>query len=381
VEAGRLGTAFDRNGLELAWLAFAIANLAAMAVLITMGGPPDWETVPFHFIYVSFTILYGFRAWRTGRTILGITFVTTSTGLLTLLAIHSNRENWAELTEVPLMSLMFMAMVFHVRRRQQATAVAQRLAHERSVDLTRQKAFLSDVSHELMTPITIARGSIDVLGQGGARSPADVDDTLAIVSGELARMSRLIQRLLLLENAAVADRLRPVPTAVGPFLREAHARWARAGDHEITLGETPEGTAPLERDHALLALDAALENAVQHAGPDTRIELRGRADGGRLTLEVHDTGPGIDPAELPRLFERFYRPDSARNRRHGGAGLGLAIVDAIMQAHGGEAAIVSAPGEGTTVSLLFPGYVPGGTHDVAAVAHRGDLDHAAQLSP
>jgi signal transduction histidine kinase len=375
----RLGTALTRDRLELGWLAFAVANLLAMVLLVSMGGPPDWETVPFHFIYVSFTILYGFRAWRTGRTVLGITFVTCSTALITLVAIRQGRENWAELTEVPLMTLMFLVMVFHVRRRQQATAVAQRLAHQRSLDLARQKAFLSDVSHELMTPITIARGSIDVLGRDSERSGDDVEETLAIVGSELARMGRLIQRLLLLENAAVADHLRPVPTDVAPFLREAYARWARTGDREIALGETPDGTAPLDRDHALLALDAALENAVQHAGEGARIELRGEPAGDRLLLEVSDDGRGIDPQEVPRLFERFYRPDRARNRRHGGAGLGLSIVDAIMRSHGGEASISSAPGLGTTVTLAFPGYVANGAHDVAPVTDSCDLDHTVQL--
>jgi signal transduction histidine kinase len=350
-----------------------------MVLLVSMGGPPDWETVPFHFIYVSFTILYGFRAWRTGRTVLGIAFVTCSTALITLIAIGQGRENWAELTEVPLMTLMFLVMVFHVRRRQQATAVAQRLAHQRSLDLARQKAFLSDVSHELMTPITIARGSIEVLGRDEERSGEDVEETLEIVGSELARMGRLIQRLLLLENAAVADHLRPVPTDVAPFLREAYARWARTGDHDIVLGETPQGTAPLDRDHALLALDAALENAVQHAGEGARIELRGEGDSDRLLLEVSDSGRGIDPQELPRLFERFYRPDRARNRRHGGAGLGLSIVDAIMRAHGGDASISSAPGVGTTVTLAFPGYVANGAHDVPPVADGRDLDHTVQL--
>ncbi len=154
--------------LDRAWFVFAIANLAAMAALVELDGPHGLETVPFHFVYVSFTILYGFRAWRAGRVLLGITFVAISTGLMTLLAIHAGREDWAELTEVPLMTLMFLAMVFHVRRRQQATATAERLAVDLRESLDRQHRFVSDASHELLTPITIGRGHLEVLTETAA---------------------------------------------------------------------------------------------------------------------------------------------------------------------------------------------------------------------
>ena len=80
----RLRSALIQDRLELGWLAFALANLLAMLLLISMGGPTDWETVPFHFVYVSFTILYGFRVWRSSRTVLGIRFVSVSTGGMTL---------------------------------------------------------------------------------------------------------------------------------------------------------------------------------------------------------------------------------------------------------------------------------------------------------
>src|SRR5204863_8856016 len=135
--------------------AFAVANLGAMGVLISSDAPNGLETVPFHFVYVSFTILYGFRAWRSGRVLAGITFVAISTGIMTLLGIRAGREEWAELTEVPLLSLMFLAMVFHVRRRQQAVATAGRLAAKLQANLDRQREFISDSSHELLTPITI----------------------------------------------------------------------------------------------------------------------------------------------------------------------------------------------------------------------------------
>ena len=140
--------------LEYVWVAFAVLNLAAMLAIIEVRYGQGWETVPFHFIYVSFTILYGFRAWRGRATLLGILFVTISTGVVTAFGIHRNWEEPPELTEVPLMTLMFVAMVYHVHRRQQAQAVAEALAAERERDVERKSAFLSDASHELLTPIT-----------------------------------------------------------------------------------------------------------------------------------------------------------------------------------------------------------------------------------
>ncbi len=135
------------NRIEYAWIAFTVANLVAMGLLFALDGPHGLETVPFHFIYVSFTILYGFRAWRAGRVLAAITFVAVSTGVMTLIAIERQREDWAEMSEVPLMSLMFLAMVFHVRRRQQAIGTAERLADDLREALDRQRAFVSDASH------------------------------------------------------------------------------------------------------------------------------------------------------------------------------------------------------------------------------------------
>src|SRR5437764_2959516 len=136
------------NRVEYGWLVFTALNLLAMGLLFALDGPHGLETVPFHFIYVSFTILYGFRTWRAGRVLAAITFVALSTGLMTLLAIEQSREDWAEISEVPLMSLMFLAMVFHVRRRQEAIGTAERLAADLRTTLDRQRAFISDASHE-----------------------------------------------------------------------------------------------------------------------------------------------------------------------------------------------------------------------------------------
>src|SRR5947199_10759105 len=143
--------------LEIAWVAFAAANLVAMRLW------ESWETIPFHFIWISLTLLYGFRVWRVVATYTVLALVVASTGTLILADAFSGSQLWGELFEVPLMSAMFLAMVWHARRRLDAMRVAERIGDHRARLLERHEAFLHDVSHELRTPVTIARGHLELL--------------------------------------------------------------------------------------------------------------------------------------------------------------------------------------------------------------------------
>lgn len=368
------------NGLDLAWFAFALANLAVMGWLVTSNAPNGIETVPFHFIYVSFTILYGFRTWRTGSVVAGITFVALSTGLMTFLAIDAGREDWAELTEVPLMTLMFLAMVFHVRRRQEAMSTAERLAGNLRENLARQRAFVSDASHELLTPITIGRGHLELLRRQRAWSRDEIDETTGVVLAELSRMQRVIDRLLLLESASAPGFVQPAPTPAADLAGELYHRWESAADREWVLRCDVTGTVPVDRDRVVLAMDALLENAVRHTVDGGRIELAAHGEDGSLALEVADDGDGI-PLEAQRhVFDRFYRVDRGRSRDHGGAGLGLSIVQAVVHAHGGSVQVVSAPGRGARFIVRLPG-LRSADQPVPAAADRLDVDDRLELAP
>jgi signal transduction histidine kinase len=369
------------NRIEYAWIAFTLANLAVMGALFATDGPHGLETVPFHFVYVSFTILYGFRTWRSSRVVGGIAFVAASTGIMTLFAIRSGREDWAELSEVPLMSLMFLAMVFHVRRRQQAIATAEVLAAHLRESLDRQRAFVSDASHELLTPITIGRGHLDVLRRQAAPDPAEVQEACAIVLGELGRMNRVIDRLLLLESASEPGFVSPVPVDVGELVHELHRRWQSAAPRTWGVGKVAEGTVPLDRDRMMLVLDALLENAVRHTQPGGLITVGASAVGGRLRLTVADSGDGIPAHALSRVFDRFYRVDRSRNRQVGGAGLGLSIVRAVAGAHGGSAWAESRVGEGATITIELPGFRSAAQQTVPAAPHRLNADDRLELAP
>src|SRR5437588_9204780 len=184
-----------RRPVEAAWAAFAIANLLAM------GAWPGWETIPFPFIWISLTIVYGFRVWRSAATLLTLLAVVASTGALILHDAFVGAQLWGELFEVPLMSAMFLAMVWHARRRQDALAVVERQAAQRASLLERQEQFLHDASHELRTPVTIARGHLEVLRRSNGRNAPET----AVALDELSRMERILDRLLLLARADQPD--------------------------------------------------------------------------------------------------------------------------------------------------------------------------------
>jgi signal transduction histidine kinase len=336
--------ALPRRTVELAWALFAAANLAAMVLWET------WETIPFHFIWVSLTLLYGFRVWRPTPTLLVLGTVAAVTGVLITYDIHHGTQEWGELFEVPLMSVMFLAMVWHARRRQQAMQALELVAASRASTLERQERFLHDVAHELRTPVTIARGHLELLGQDG-RSPTEVEVAL----DELKRIARIVDRLLLLAKADRPDFLASDDVAVESFLEEVFMRWSEVAQRVWRFGRVPPGTLRADEEALRIALDSLLENALKYTEREDAIEIRAAARGRELVIEVADEGCGIPPEALERIFDRFARADSARSRAHGGVGLGLAIVDAIAKAHGGRCTVRSSS-RGSTFALHLPGW-------------------------
>src|SRR5437763_10501180 len=180
-----------RNSVEVLWGLFAIANWAAMIAW------PAWETVPFHFVWISVTIVYGFRVWSPGVTAAILSAVILPTGASILPDAVAGTQLWGELFEVPLMSAMFLAMVWHARRRQDAVRELQDEAAERAELLAQQKRFLHDVSHELRTPVTIARGHLEVLQRVNGSGGQEVE----IALDELGRIENILERLLLLAKS------------------------------------------------------------------------------------------------------------------------------------------------------------------------------------
>ncbi len=331
--------------IELAWVGFALANWAAM--LLT----PDWETIPFHFIWVSLTILYGYRVWRLKATYLVLAAVALGTGVVILNDAFQGSQLWGELFEVPLMSGMFLAMVWHAQRRQIALNETARVAAERASLLDHQERLLHDVSHELRTPVTIARGHLEMLQLASDDPPPEI----AVAVDELDRIAHIVDRLLLLAKAERPDFVAFYDIDLQPFLEDVFMRWSEVAPRNWRLGEVPAGTLVADPQALRTALDALLENAVDHTVAANTIELSAEAAGSEVAIRVSDDGPGIPADALDRIFERFARADSSRSRERGGVGLGLAIVEAIARAHHGRCSVASA-GQGTTFTLTLPGF-------------------------
>lgn len=285
-----------RYRVELLWAAFAVASYAAIVAW------PDWQTI---------------------------------------------------LCAGPLLVLIVVLMVWHARRRDDQLVIAQARAEERRSMLERQQRFMHDASHELRTPVTIARGHLELLLGN------DSDGELDIALDELARIDAIIDRLLLLATADQPDFLRVADVAIEPFLEDVFMRWSEVAPRAWRLGPVALGTVAVDPDRLRAALDALIENAIKYTRKSDAIELRAVSDGGsRLLIEVEDEGCGVHEDALARIFDRFARADAARTRSAGGAGLGLAIVDAIAKAHGGGCTVQNT-GHGSIFALRLPSFAAG----------------------
>ncbi|HUH79759.1 MAG TPA: ATP-binding protein [Solirubrobacteraceae bacterium] len=224
-----------------------------------------------------------------------------------------------------------------------------------------QRAFIADASHELRTPLTVIRGQLEVLASQEHPPVQEVRRVEALVQSEVARVSRLVDDLLLLARSDHAEQfLRPEPIELAGYVQELWDGMTLLADRRFELGSLPEGTLTADRDRLAQALRNLIANAINHTAPDRGlVRLEVRADGdARIRFLVDDDGPGIPPGERERIFDRFHRTDAARDRASGGTGLGLAIVRAIAEAHGGAVSAASSPAGGARLELLLPGFRP-----------------------
>ncbi len=226
--------------------------------------------------------------------------------------------------------------------------------------LARQRAFVADASHELRTPLAVLRGELELAARPG-RGRDELAAAVRSAAAEAERLSRLTDDLLLLaRNDEDQLSLRLETTDIGKMLARsagiAASRLAAAG--VSCRIEAQDGMlAAVDGDRIRQAVDNLLDNALRFAPRGSAIVLSATADGCDLGIQVRDDGPGFPPGFLPHAFERFRRPDTSRSRDDGGAGLGLAIVRAIVAAHGGTATAANRPGSGAMVSLRFPGVI------------------------
>jgi two-component system OmpR family sensor kinase len=323
------------------WGLFVLANLAVISIV------PAGATIPFHNIWVSLTLLYGFRLWRLGATLPLLVAVCVGTGAAMSYAVVTHDMAVDELAEVPMMASMFIAVVWHAGRHQRAMEALRRSA-------AREREFVRHASHQLRTPITVARGHVELV-RAVSEEPQVVDD-VDVVIGELDRLSRISDRLLILAASEHVDFIARGEVDVRDVLERTYQRWAPAVPRAWSIAVAADGVVVGDVDRLEAALDALIENAVKATVEGDAIDLRVWADGRDAVFEVRDTGVGIPEADLPRVFDRFWTASSGPRGDRGGTGLGLATVRAIAAAHGGGAEALSRPGGGTTVRMRIAGF-------------------------
>jgi signal transduction histidine kinase len=248
-----------------------------------------------------------------------------------------------------MMASMFVAVVWHARRHQTAMEQLQRSGE-------REREFVRHASHQLRTPITVARGHVELV-RLAATDPQSAEDT-EVVLGELDRLSRISDRLLIL---ATAEHRGFVHSSVdlGQVVETTARRWPPAADRDWRVDIVTGGHVSGDAERLSAALDAMIENAVKATVPGDPIAVVLRADGNAAVLEVIDSGIGIAETHLQRVFDRFWSaPHAGRSDGGGGTGLGLAAVKAIAEAHDGSAEALAMPGGGATVRMRLAGFVP-----------------------
>jgi signal transduction histidine kinase len=321
--------------LELAWFPFVAANLAAIPFL----GP--WETVPFHAVWVSFALLYALRVRgrRNAAVLLGAGVVLLG-GMIAAIG-GGGSVAVAEATDVPLITAMFAATVWLARQRQAAFEAVRRAAET-------ERDFVRDASHQLRTPITIARGHAELVREEVAGQAVDDMD---VVLDELDRLGRIADRLLLLAAAQQPNFLHRRAVALEPLLARIPRRWSAAAPRRWLVDVDVDGTFEVDEERLTAALDAVIENAVKFTAPESAITFTAREERGHVVIRVADRGCGIDPDRLATVFDRFAARGTDARR---GTGLGLGLARAIAEAHGGSLELASAAGAGTTVTLRMP---------------------------
>lgn len=216
-----------------------------------------------------------------------------------------------------------------------------------------QKRFVADASHELRTPLTTIGGMAELLPQATAEERVRA---LAAMEREVERMSRLVDDLLTLSRAEEGDAApRRERFDLVPLLQEA-AETATLANRGREVGVHVDGPLAVlgDPDALMRAVRNVLANALQYSPADTPVRLDAAVRDGGVEVKVRDRGPGVPPADLPRLFDRFYRADRSRTRGTGGSGLGLAIVRAIVEDHGGRVSLRNVETGGAEVTLWLP---------------------------
>ena len=303
-----------------AFIAVGVAGSAAMYAA------PHVATIPFHIVWVSFAVAYGLRAWPAWQTGVALFLVTAVTGYALFRSAMGSPDEWDELTEIPLMALLFGVMAWHVRRRADAVDRLGRLAE-------RQRRFVRKGSHQLRTPLTVARGYAELARDARDREVGRTD--IQVVIEELDKLEQIAGRLLGLgANALAPEPYTLAPASARDICERVVRRWRPVAEREWHC-QADDITVVVAAARLETALDCLVENAVHFTDVGGSVTVEAHRDRDRVTFVVADSGHAGPPTGRPRS----------------GTGLGLPIARGVARDHDGDVSLERRPDGGTTARL------------------------------
>jgi two-component system OmpR family sensor kinase len=310
--------------------------------------------------------------WLVRRELRPLEEISTTAGAIAAGDLTQRVPEGDPRTEVGHLGVSLNAMLAQIEQ-----AFAERKASE-----DRLRRFLADASHELRTPLTSIRGYAELFRRGASENEEDLEKSMRRIEDESARMGVMVEDLLLLARLDARRPLDREPVDLTALAADAVAD-ARVADPGRVISMQASGPLVIEADQARLRQVAAnlLSNAVRHTPSGTPIEVRVSTADGWAAVDVVDHGRGLSPDESRRAFEPFYRADPSRDRTTGGAGLGLSIVQAITEAHGGRVEVEPTPGGGATFRVHVPAGSPSAPAGPQAPPREAPATQATPAQP
>jgi signal transduction histidine kinase len=322
-----------------------------LGLLVAMWDWRGYETVPYHLIFVLVAAVYGFRVWPPLRTaaVLGVLIILT--GGIYVVRYRQAYLGATELSELVTLPMVMAVMAWHARRRMSLQAAVERLVTREREWRLREHEFLHDASHALRTPLTVTRGYLELIRESA--EDEGVRGDAAIAMQECDRMQRLAARLISITDLERPDSMVTTTVDVADLVRQAERRWQVAVPRSWSQQTGSRGAEVVGNAERLgAALDALIENAVRLTRAGAPIRLVGVVDGAEVVLGVADAGPGLPAGGASLMFERFWR--HAQHENDTGSGLGLALVKAVADAHGGSVFAEVSPEGGAYIGMRLP---------------------------
>jgi len=339
-----------RGDLFVPWVVLAIGCYSLMWLW------PGDETIPYHIVWAAYALMYGLGNWTLRRALVGLAFGTAATGVTFVSRAAAGVITWQETAEIPLMSLLMVLMVVHMRRRQLALAAVTVMAERISAQAQNRERLTRLTSHELRTPLTIARGHLELVlaRENDPYLRRDLD----VVDDELVRLTRVSERLvrvISLQGDAALERV-----DADAVLRQTAERWAPVAPRRWSV-EAHAGTYDGSAERLRASLDTLIENALRYTTDGDTIRLTGARTVDRIEVGVADSGSGLSEDQIDLINDATDEHGDAPSDPLSQTGLGLGLVRGVVAARGGRLIASRSREGGAQLVMLIPLGAPLGT--------------------